>query len=124
MAPRDTPMRSHDSSPRSLVTWRHGVSQCHTWPPLGATANGGKRYEPTLAKAVEGMRTSTEPLNTLYRGAGTCLLMLVYETAAEAHKKRVPALFDEARCPLCDVDAPFCSSFLFECRGIAPSCRI
>ena len=107
-------MSSHDSSPQISVMWHRGISPSHTWPPLGATTNGGKRYEPTLAKAVKGIRTSTEPLNTLYRGAGTSLLLLVYETAAEAHTKPVPALFDEGRCPLCDGNSPFCSSFLFD----------
>ena len=118
MTARSTRMGSHDSSPRSSVMWRHGISRCHTWPPLGATTHGGKRYEPTLAKAVKDMRTSTKLLNTLYRGAGTSLLLLVYETAAEAHTKRVPALFDEARCPLCDADSPL-RSFLWDGSTLA-----
>lgn len=99
--------------------WRHGISRCHTWPPLGATAHGSKRYEPTLAKAVKSMltSTSTEPHDTIYRGAGTCLLMLVHETATKA-PSNIPALFDEerlneARCPLCDSNAPL-RSFLWD----------
>ena len=94
------------------------TSHRHTWPPLGATACGGKRYTKTLDQGVETMRNCDEPLNALYRGAGTVLLTLVHHHAHKALFTHVPPVLDELRCPLCATDAPM-RSFLWDGSTLA-----
>ena len=109
-------MSSLSSSP--LHGWNGALTRSHSWPALGPTACGGKCYGRTLGQAVLSMRQSAEPLAALYRGAGTCLLTIVHAVAPQAALRRIPALLDEAQCPLCDADAPL-RSFLWD--GSAPS---
>lgn len=110
-------MSSLDSSPWHEVAWHALAQPRHTWPPLGATSCGGKRRAFARARVAEGMHAGTETLNALYRGAGTVLGRLVHETAPRARFTRVPALLDEAMCPLCDTTAPL-RRFLWD--GSAP----
>lgn len=107
---------SHASSP--LRAWDGALTRSHSWPTVGPTACGGKCYGRTVEEAVLRMRQSVEPLANLYRGAGVCLLTIVHDAAPRAPCKRIPALLDEEKCPLCDGDAPL-RSFLWD--GSAPS---
>ncbi len=111
-------MSSHSHSSSPIHAWDGALTRSHSWPAIGPTACGGKCYGRTIDEAVLRMRRSVEPLSNLYRGAGMCLLTIVYEAAARAPYKRIPALLDEQRCPLCDGDAPL-RSFLWD--GSAPS---
>ena len=108
-------MSSLQQSPNPLggAMERAGLLRSHSWPATGPTACGGKRYAHTVAEAVTRMRQSSEPLAALYRGAGVALLSMVRDAADVAVAAHVPALLDEAQCPLCDADAPL-RSFLWD----------
>ena len=117
-------MRHIQSAPTSPTShsdaeWR--LRAGHTWPILGATTSRRKRGHEALDEAIGCIRNDTkEPLNGLYRGAGTMIMSLLHKTT-NLPAVRIPALLNETECPLCGNDDPV-NSFLWD--GTAPLHRL
>tara|TARA_B100001094_G_scaffold122678_2_gene118394 strand:+ start:237 stop:1010 length:774 start_codon:yes stop_codon:yes gene_type:complete len=81
----------------------------YSWS-LGADACNSKRLSKALCKTVENEYKGNDSLSRAYRGAGKVIASHLQMGCTET---RVPALFDEFRCPLCDVRSPL-RTFVWE----------